>query len=79
MLPSLHPFARPRPLFATAPLTTCFTQLFNPASTKDNTGWQDGCTLQGFSVGGGDRLHNLGMGCTRTHLKETSCSHRQVR
>ncbi|KAH6846751.1 hypothetical protein CC77DRAFT_1033510 [Alternaria alternata] len=31
-----------------------------PASTIDNNGWQDGCTLQGFPVGGGDRLHNLG-------------------
>ncbi|RYN32288.1 hypothetical protein AA0114_g12072 [Alternaria tenuissima] len=39
-------------------LPVCY--LFNPASTIDNNGWQDGCTLQGFPVGGGDRLHNLG-------------------
>jgi hypothetical protein len=39
-------------------LPVCY--LFNPASTLDNHGWQDGCTLQGFPVGGGDRLHNLG-------------------
>ncbi|RYO23600.1 hypothetical protein AA0121_g1568 [Alternaria tenuissima] len=57
MLRSLHPFARP--LFIDATLTHA-PQLFNPASTIDNNGWQDGCTLQGFPVGGGDRLHNLG-------------------
>ncbi|CAG5154171.1 uncharacterized protein ALTATR162_LOCUS3495 [Alternaria atra] len=39
-------------------LPVCY--LFNPASTQDDNGWQDGCTLQGFSVGGGDRLRNLG-------------------
>ncbi|CAN9379945.1 unnamed protein product [Alternaria alternata] len=41
-------------------LETAVCYLFNPASTIDNNGWQDGCTLQGFPVGGGDRLHNLG-------------------
>ncbi|KAF1831052.1 hypothetical protein BDW02DRAFT_71924 [Decorospora gaudefroyi] len=39
-------------------LPVCY--LFNPASTKTNTGWPGGCTLQGFPVGGGDNLHNLG-------------------
>ncbi|KAI4662858.1 hypothetical protein J4E85_009541 [Alternaria conjuncta] len=39
-------------------LPVCY--LFNPASTKDDNGWQDGCILQGFPVGGGERLHNLG-------------------
>ncbi|KAF2855281.1 hypothetical protein T440DRAFT_386445 [Plenodomus tracheiphilus IPT5] len=33
--------------------------LFNQATTKRGTGW-GGCDLQGFSVGGGDRLRNLG-------------------
>ncbi|EMD87326.1 hypothetical protein COCHEDRAFT_1197445 [Bipolaris maydis C5] len=31
-----------------------------PASTKNNNGWQGGCTLRGFPVGGGRNLHNLG-------------------
>jgi hypothetical protein len=39
-------------------LPVCY--LFNQASTNDGNGWQNGCTLQGFPVGGGDRLHNLG-------------------
>jgi len=39
-------------------LPVCY--LFRPASTLDDNGWQDGCTLQGFPVGGGERLHNLG-------------------
>ncbi|EDU46437.1 Chs3p multi-domain protein [Pyrenophora tritici-repentis] len=38
-------------------LPVCY--LFNQASTKTNAGW-GGCTLRGFPVGGGDRLHNLG-------------------
>lgn len=39
-------------------LPVCY--LFNPASTKINNGWQGGCTLRGFPVGGGRNLHNLG-------------------
>ena len=72
MLRSLHPFARP--LFVDATLTHA-PQLFNPASTIDNNGWQDGCTLQGFPVGGGDRLHNLGT----KHMRIVTmfCSHHQ--
>lgn len=33
--------------------------LFNQATTKRGTGW-GGCDLEGFSVGGGERLRNLG-------------------
>lgn len=36
------------------------SQLFGQAPTRNGGGWEGGCTLEGFSVGGGDRLHNLG-------------------
>ncbi|KAF1944882.1 hypothetical protein EJ02DRAFT_71353 [Clathrospora elynae] len=39
-------------------LPVCY--LFNPSSTRQDIGWRGGCTLQGFPVGGGSRLHNLG-------------------
>ncbi|CAO2648485.1 Nn.00g077520.m01.CDS01 [Neocucurbitaria sp. VM-36] len=38
-------------------LPVCY--LFNEAPTKGGSGW-GGCTLQGFPVGGDDRLRNLG-------------------
>ncbi|OAL55376.1 hypothetical protein IQ07DRAFT_582871 [Pyrenochaeta sp. DS3sAY3a] len=39
-------------------LPVCY--LFNQAPTRQGTGWEGGCELRGFSVGGGDRLRNLG-------------------
>jgi len=39
-------------------LPICY--LFREASTYTNSGWENGCTLEGFSVGGDDRLRNLG-------------------
>lgn len=39
-------------------LPVCY--LFAESSTQANTGWPNGCTLEGFSVGGGNRLRNLG-------------------
>lgn len=62
MLRTHHPLTRP--ISANATLTTSFRlQLFNQASTNagqtGEVGW-GGCILQGFPVGGGDNLHNLG-------------------
>ncbi|KAF1923771.1 uncharacterized protein M421DRAFT_305346 [Didymella exigua CBS 183.55] len=39
-------------------LPVCY--LFAQAPTRNGGGWEGGCTLEGFSVGGGNRLHNLG-------------------
>lgn len=39
-------------------LPVCY--LFSQAPTRNGGGWNDGCTLEGFSVGGGNNLHNLG-------------------
>ncbi|KAJ4401707.1 hypothetical protein N0V91_007748 [Didymella pomorum] len=39
-------------------LPVCY--LFAQAPTRNGGGWEGGCTLQGFPVGGGNRLHNLG-------------------
>lgn len=36
------------------------TQLFKESTTGPGNGWPNGCELRGFSVGGGDRLRNLG-------------------
>jgi hypothetical protein len=44
---------------ATLTVILCL-QLFNQAPTRQGTGWEGGCELTGFSVGGGDRLRNLG-------------------
>lgn len=67
MLLTLRPFAPA--FFAFNPLTAFSPQLFNPASTKNNNGWQGGCTLRGFPVGGGRNLHNLGMCACRFQKK----------
>lgn len=47
------------PLFARA-ANRYSSQLFGQAPTRNGGGWEGGCTLEGFSVGGGNRLHNLG-------------------
>ncbi|KAF2633500.1 hypothetical protein BU25DRAFT_427013 [Macroventuria anomochaeta] len=39
-------------------LPVCY--LFSQAPTRNGGGWNGGCTLQGFPVGNGNRLHNLG-------------------
>ncbi|KAJ4378648.1 hypothetical protein N0V86_005518 [Didymella sp. IMI 355093] len=39
-------------------LPVCY--LFSQAPTRNGGGWEGGCTLEGFPVGGGNRLHNLG-------------------
>ncbi|KAF3002884.1 hypothetical protein E8E13_000945 [Curvularia kusanoi] len=39
-------------------LPVCY--LFQQAPTRNGGGWEGGCTLEGFPVGGGNRLHNLG-------------------
>lgn len=39
-------------------LPVCY--LFQQAETRQGNGWFDGCTLEGFPVGGGNRLRNLG-------------------
>ncbi|KAJ4340855.1 hypothetical protein N0V87_002209 [Didymella glomerata] len=39
-------------------LPVCY--LFAQAPTRNGGGWEGGCTLEGFPVGGGNRLHNLG-------------------
>ncbi|KAF9701961.1 hypothetical protein EKO04_000225 [Ascochyta lentis] len=39
-------------------LPVCY--LFSQAPTRNGGGWNGGCTLQGFPVGGDSRLHNLG-------------------
>ncbi|KAJ4347598.1 hypothetical protein N0V95_005292 [Ascochyta clinopodiicola] len=39
-------------------LPVCY--LFSQAPTRNGGGWNGGCTLQGFPVGGSERLHNLG-------------------
>ncbi|KAF2129123.1 hypothetical protein P153DRAFT_367398 [Dothidotthia symphoricarpi CBS 119687] len=39
-------------------LPVCY--LFDQASTRQGTGWQGGCNLVGFGVGGSSRLKNLG-------------------
>lgn len=39
-------------------LPVCY--LFSQAPTRNGGGWEGGCVLEGFGVGGGDNLHNLG-------------------
>ncbi|KAH7412183.1 chitin synthase III catalytic subunit [Phaeosphaeria sp. MPI-PUGE-AT-0046c] len=39
-------------------LPVCY--LFAESSAQADTGWEDACTLEGFSVGGDKRLRNLG-------------------